>query len=645
MSIIHAIDQKTDKVLGFLTNTGEKLFWADDYVYDIETGEHKFNFTMPANIPEAEYFSELNRVIIPDEDNGFEEFIIHDTDTVDEEKEVYTVPSYTEMDKDFVVEAGTYEGNLRDLCNIFISDVEYELGEIEYNGLEVIEVENDIGAYTFLKMVVEAFNAEIYFRIMTDGSEVIGRFIDIVQRIGNDNKKEIVAGKDLLGIQIKEHSNRIITALRVVGPKRDDGSRYSVLVTDDDAFQRWNRKGKHRIGIYFPQTTDKDITITKLTELGHKELQRRLASIFDYLVKAVSLEEKYPHEAVRMGDNVRVKNEDFSPPFYADARVIGIRRSIADTSQKEYRVGEVVRYRKEEVVLNLEYLLKMMNINVDTLKASKNAVFAQPSVPDLNGRVEGDVWYDTANGNRILVFDESTGDFEQKPLDYQALAVATLSAISANLGTVTAGHLMGVLIESATFKSSGISPYGIQMDLVLTSGLIRITANDKGARMDSNGFAISDFVGMSGEHDRFYVRLENTSGNLVIGSRTYNVEPGEPAIPGGPVEFDLQPNFNYQIKVKNGIRHEGGPIVTTQVEKSEFGLGGYGPAGITSSIVGQRVKFRTKKTYIPATISRVPVSTNITNVLVTRITADGFWAYIEGDGVAGYKYYDGEYTA
>ncbi|HDR3409926.1 TPA: hypothetical protein QCW98_006727, partial [Bacillus cereus] len=68
---------------------------------------------------------------------------------------------------------------------------------------------------------------------------------------GQETGKEVVLGKDLVGVRRIEHSRDICTAL--VGFVRDEGDKLITIesinnglpyIVDNDAFQRWNEHGK-----------------------------------------------------------------------------------------------------------------------------------------------------------------------------------------------------------------------------------------------------------------------------------------------------------------------------------------------------------------------------------------------------------------
>ena len=364
MSIIHVLHHQSDKLLGYLNNSGNKLFWDDKHIEGLD-GEHHFEFKMPADIEEAEYFDELSRILVPLEDGGFEEFIVYETEVnMRNVKQVYAMAAYTDMNKDHLMGIGTYNGTLREIVALALPSTEWVINTVESNAIRTIHLTNIEGVYKFLRRVASAFDMEMRFRIETSGSRISVRYVDFVQKVGLETKKEIEYGKDLIGITKRVFNDRIVTKLFGRGPDRDDGTFLTSEVFDEDAFQRWNRRGKHRVEEYVPESDRQEMTQEELDQYTRTELNKRIASIVEYEITAATVENLFPHEKVRLGDRVRVKNPEFSPPLYADARIIRVERSIVDKGSKVYTIGEVRTYTEEEVMRTFRSLQRLYGVKM-----------------------------------------------------------------------------------------------------------------------------------------------------------------------------------------------------------------------------------------------------------------------------------------
>ncbi|MGS4091161.1 phage tail spike protein, partial [Staphylococcus pseudintermedius] len=117
--------------------------------------------------------------------------------------------------------------------------------------------------------------------------------------------------------------SEIKTALLCVGPEPEEGKkRLELVVKDDEAQAKYGLPGHHNWGVYEPETEDQNMTESRLRTLGITELNKRKSEVITYEVTAVDIEKEYKHEVINLGDMVRIKNRDFTPPLYVEAEVI-----------------------------------------------------------------------------------------------------------------------------------------------------------------------------------------------------------------------------------------------------------------------------------------------------------------------------------
>ncbi|MED3536762.1 phage tail spike protein, partial [Bacillus toyonensis] len=179
---------------------------------------------------------------------------------------------------------------------------------------------------------------------------IVGRYVDVIKKVGRDNGKEFLLGKDVQGIRRIENSQDVVTALVGVGPQNSETGEFltfeeinngKLYVGNNDALQRWSKDGKHLFDMYSPQTEDQDMTKQRLKQLTEAELKKRIDSSTSYEVSAVALEKVFglSHEAVRKGDIVRIKDTGFSPPLFLEARLIAADECDTDPSKDKYIFG------------------------------------------------------------------------------------------------------------------------------------------------------------------------------------------------------------------------------------------------------------------------------------------------------------------
>src|SRR5690606_14066783 len=146
-------------------------------------------------------------------------------------------------------------------------------------------------------------------------------------------------------------TSEVVTALWVYGPQREDGTRLKVFVEDDEARQRWGRRGQHIIDYYEPETENQDITEERLRTLGEMELRKRINAVVTYEAEILDLENVpgLENKKIRFGDTIRIKDTKFNPPLYLEARVFNVKRDVFNKANKTVQLGDFVEYTEEEV--------------------------------------------------------------------------------------------------------------------------------------------------------------------------------------------------------------------------------------------------------------------------------------------------------
>ncbi|PKH09867.1 phage tail spike protein [Planomicrobium sp. MB-3u-38] len=363
MTKIIAIDPQTNTRLGELNNRGHRTFFFDEHIHQL-VGEHSFTFSMDSHIKEAEFFSKRGRFLIPSERNGFHEFIIHKTQTIDDEKTVIGTAAYTEMDTAYIVGPGTYTGTLEELASEVLQYTKYRLGVFQDIRIRSVVVEEHMGAYAFLRLLAKTFEVEIDVRIELSGTRFTGRYVDFLVRIGEEGVKEVVYGRDLISTNVIEHTGRIATRLIGIGPTRKDGTYLTSIVENEEAFQRWNDQNQHVTRVYVPESNDEEMTQERLDQLTETELNKRIAAVMEYEITAASIEQTFKGEKVTLGYSLFIKNPQFSPPLYASARVIGIKRSIVNPDLKTYTIGEVETFSEEDAKRTFRALQRLYGVKL-----------------------------------------------------------------------------------------------------------------------------------------------------------------------------------------------------------------------------------------------------------------------------------------
>ncbi|ORN06580.1 hypothetical protein [Lentilactobacillus parabuchneri] len=129
---------------------------------------------------------------------------------------------------------------------------------------------------------------------------------------------------------------------------------------------------------------------------------------------------------------------------------------------------------------------------IKTSLDGKITVSSQEPFDDGKSHDEGDIWY-VQDSNHITseMYTYDGSDWVKTKMSQTALSVGQLSALSADLGTIEAGYLNSVEVDSSIIKGGSIS-----------GSSLSITNNDTNYWLDQNGL-----------HVRYYADDEINGGN------------------------------------------------------------------------------------------------------------------------------------
>ncbi|WP_226085639.1 phage tail spike protein [Mesobacillus sp. S13] len=373
-TLIHILHRQSDEILGTLSTKKAEFNNAirTDSLENINT----FDFIANAKVEKAALLEKRNRILLQDEDGGFREYIINRTEQFSRtEKLVRTDASFIDLGKAKVIYPQTLTGATSSTAvQLALSGTKWKPGVIDFTYIRTINIETHTNPLALLKLIASEFGLEIRYRVEVKGNRIVGRYVDMREQIAGFEGKEIVFGKDLIGVKRIEDNNGIVTALLGLGPEKDDGTRISVLVEDEEALQRWgDDNGNHLIEIYEPESSDTDMTVDRLRTLTENELEKRIDAIVTYECEAASLEHIFgrEHEKIRLGRTVRIKDDGYNPPLYLEAR---IRETEVDPAAKKvlsFKIGNFIEYKKSDLEKQISTLKNLMAQKVSRAYAAE----------------------------------------------------------------------------------------------------------------------------------------------------------------------------------------------------------------------------------------------------------------------------------
>ncbi|MED2123631.1 phage tail spike protein [Bacillus thuringiensis] len=362
--ILHVVDFQTEQIVSTIQS---KDYWDDKRHWEIKNNIDKFDFTTADGTEQAATLLQQNLVLKEVRSGVIVPYVITEAEKVSNDRSVITYASgeWILLAKAGVINPQRIEGKtVNEFIDIALTGTKWKRGRTEYSGFHTMTINEPINPLKLLKDIAALFDLEIVYRAEVVGNQFVGRYVDMVKKRGREIGKEVTLGKDLMGIKRIENSQNVCTAL--IGFVKGEGDKIITVesinnglpyIVDNDAFQRWNEKGKHKFGFYTPET-EQDITPGRLMTLMKTEMKKRVNTSVSYEVEAQSIGRVFglAHELINEGDTIRIKDTGFTPKLYLEARAIAGDESFKDPMQDKYVFGD---YR--EIVDPNEELRKLYN--------------------------------------------------------------------------------------------------------------------------------------------------------------------------------------------------------------------------------------------------------------------------------------------
>ncbi|EEI25791.1 hypothetical protein [Lentilactobacillus hilgardii] len=203
---------------------------------------------------------------------------------------------------------------------------------------------------------------------------------------------------------------------------------------------------------------------------------------------------------------------------------------------------------------------------VKTSLDGKITVSSQEPFDDGKTHDEGDIWY-VQDSNHITseMYTYDGSDWVKTKMSQTALSVGQLSALSADLGTIEAGYLNSVEVDSSIIKAAKIDATS-----TITGASIEEDGNNGRITLDTNGFcAISNgkylqFVsGNSNGYTQIRGGLDVDSinvGSSIIEGQTFQ------AYGGNNTHIGSENAWTYLAeKIKCGATNDGNPSISSTI--------------------------------------------------------------------------------
>ncbi|PFO76605.1 peptidase S74 [Bacillus cereus] len=364
--ILHVVDFKTNQIVSAIQ---PKDYWDDIRHWEIQNNIDTLKFKTFDGTPPAITLQQQNLIVKEVRDGRLVPYVINnevERDSSDRSITVNTSGAWVHIAKDgYIMPQRIESKTVNEFIDMALVGMKWKRGITEYAGFHTMTIDEIIDPLTFLKKIASLFDLEIQYRVEVVGSQITGWYVDMIRKRGRETGKEVVLGKDLVGVRRIEHSRDICTAL--VGFVKGEGDTIITVekinkglpyITDSDAFQRWSENGKHKFGFYTPETEDQNMSPERLMTLMKTEFKKRVDTSVSYEVEAQSIGRVFgmSHELINEADTIRIKDTGFTPKLYLEARVIAGDESFTNPTQDKYMFGN---YR--EITDQNEELRKIYN--------------------------------------------------------------------------------------------------------------------------------------------------------------------------------------------------------------------------------------------------------------------------------------------
>ncbi|PCF48954.1 phage tail spike protein [Staphylococcus delphini] len=347
--MIHVMNFKGE-IVDFISQSDSVVTHA---IHKRDINERMETFEFEILSDRTTHMHERNRIIIQDKNGQYREFIIDRISAdIDGYTEVETVASYLED----ITKARPYApGKLEKMTTKqALSDVLKDTGwevsnATEYGGLRTTSWTSYQTRYDVLLQLCTTYDMMADFYIEVGSNRVDKRLVVLRKRNPLFKGKEITYGKDLTGLKRTVDFSEIKTALLCVGPEPEEGKkRLELVVKDDEAQAKYGLPGRYNWGVYEPESSEQNMTESRLRTLGTTELNKRKSEVINYEVTAIDIEKEYKHEIVNLGDKVRIKDREFTPPLYVEAEVISEEYDLL-SEDTTYNFGEYKEFKESDL--------------------------------------------------------------------------------------------------------------------------------------------------------------------------------------------------------------------------------------------------------------------------------------------------------
>jgi phage minor structural protein len=428
-----------------------------------------FEFSVPANHPQAQNLVVGNKIIYPVKNDQYNLFRIINTE--DDHNDGQYIKKITcensavgDLLGNIILPATLNSYTLQQSLSYLLQGTNWQVGDVEISGTQNFQFDDVVTSLDALHQLMDQFGAQIEFVVQFSGLQITNRLVHARLSRGRTLNKPFVYGLNLKGAKRKEDYTQLATALYGIGNKDSTGNLLTFdsynptlsypyekpagakWVGDQDALQQWSPDGKHIFGVY------KDDKATNPVELFNntlEELKKRTKPSLSYEVDIALLND----DDVHLYDTIIVKDTTFQPELVLSAQVVETKTSITDPSKNQVTLGD---YQPIQITANdtINNLKKQIRETIDTARQAAGTgahLIASGPKPLANG--------DYIKNDRYLIIQVT----ENVHLGYASVFCDT----DGQSGTVELRDGNGNLIESRQYSNLAAGENRLKLGFLL----------------------------------------------------------------------------------------------------------------------------------------------------------------------------------
>lgn len=348
--------------IGSVAPKGMKLL-RDSWKGQLADGYTTLEFDVPTTHEDSKHLVTGAFVVYsvnPNDPDTYELFRVVKATTPSGDDIVKTIMCETAATQDLSaahVEDKEFSGaSLSDVAKYLLSFSQWELGECFYNDLVTIEFKDYPTVLEALRNLIAAKGAEIEFKVVFDGLEVVKMVVNLYEKRGADNGVFFEYHRNLKGLRKIEDGNKVVTAMIGIASQQDANGNKILLsnaqkqlpegfevvnqmVCDINALAEWGNNGIHIQEKFIDQNATNSVELLDNTYAALLKVNKPIVS---WEAEPIFLEQLkgYDHLTSQIGDTVGIRDFTSTPAQFLKARILNKEVSVKDPTKGSVTFGE-----------------------------------------------------------------------------------------------------------------------------------------------------------------------------------------------------------------------------------------------------------------------------------------------------------------